>query len=87
MSQRVQRVISAYTDDRPFSVDLVGAVIRQYSFVEKMDRAGWTIPGYFDAADDEVILTQAICRYHAYVSGFTCGTREADESFEGFWTF
>lgn len=59
--------MSAYTDDRPFSVDLVGAVIRQGSFVDKMHNFAWTEPTYFDDAVDEIVLVHAIARYHAYV--------------------
>lgn len=64
---RSRRVFSAYTDDRPFSVDLVGAVIRQGSFIDKMHLYGWTEPGAFDKPEDEVVLQHAIARYHAYV--------------------
>ena len=65
---RSRRVLAAYTDDRPFSVDLVGAVIRQCSFIDKMDNYGWTEPGAFDSKEDEVVLVHAIARYHAYGS-------------------
>lgn len=69
--RRPKRILSAYFDDRPFSIDLVGAVIRQGSFVDKMDHLGWTTPGYFDEKEDEVVLVHAIARYHAYVTSFT----------------
>lgn len=55
----------AYTDDRPFSLDFVGAVIRQGSFVDKMHAFGWTEPTYFDDPVEEVVLVHAIARYHA----------------------
>lgn len=58
--------MSAYTDDRLFSIDLVGAVLRQGSFVRKMHDLRWTEPGFFDAPEDEVILKHSIARYHAY---------------------
>ena len=64
---RSRRVFSAYTDDKPFSVELVGAVIRQCSFVDKMHNFGWTEPGYFDDKEDEMVLVHSIARYHAYV--------------------
>lgn len=62
----VNRILSAYTDDRPFSIDLVGAVIRQGSFIEKMHSFGWTQADFFDAPQDEVVLVHAITRYHAH---------------------
>ena len=61
------KIVSAYSDDRPFSIDLVGAVIRQCSFVDKMHHFGWTEPGYFDDKDDELVLVHAIARYHGCV--------------------
>lgn len=60
--------MSAYVDDRPFSVELVGAVLRQCSFIDKMVNFGWTEPGYFDSEEDEIVLVHAIARYHACVS-------------------
>lgn len=65
--RRTRRILSAYTDDRPFSVDLIGAVMRQCSFIDKMDHYGWTKPGAFDSSDDEVVLLHSVARYHAYV--------------------
>ncbi|KIP02258.1 hypothetical protein PHLGIDRAFT_130825, partial [Phlebiopsis gigantea 11061_1 CR5-6] len=67
VTRRSRRVFSAYTDDRPFSVDLVGAVIRQGSFIDKMHLYGWTEPGAFDKPEDEVVLQHAIARYHAFL--------------------
>ena len=43
-------------------------VIRQSSFVRKMYDLGWTAPGFFDYAGDELALQHAISRYHAFVS-------------------
>jgi len=31
-----------------------------------MHELDWTRPGYFDSAEDEVVLQHAIVRYHAY---------------------
>ena len=64
----------AYTDDRIFSVDLVGAVIRQGAFVDKMHDFGWTEPGYFDHKEDELVLVHSIARYHAWVLRHVQGT-------------
>ncbi|KAF9463653.1 hypothetical protein BDZ94DRAFT_1258236 [Collybia nuda] len=61
------RIISAYMDDRPFSVDLVGAVLRQGSFVRKIYDLLWTSPGFFESKEDEVVLQHAIARYHAFL--------------------
>ncbi|GBE89582.1 hypothetical protein SCP_1602450 [Sparassis crispa] len=61
------RIFSAYTDDRPFSIDLVGAVVRQGSFIDKMYAFGWTEPGYFDDKEDELVLVHATARYHAFL--------------------
>lgn len=58
-------MMSAYTDDRPFSIDLVSAVSRQCAFVDEIHELGWTVPGYFDNEDDEMILVDALSRYHA----------------------
>lgn len=57
--------MSAYTDDKPFSVNLSAAVSRQCAFVDKMHDLGWTNPGRFDDEGSEAILTDAISRYHA----------------------
>ncbi|OBZ74115.1 hypothetical protein A0H81_06465 [Grifola frondosa] len=63
----VKRIMGAYVDDRPFSIDLVGAVVRQGSFVDKMHNFGWTEPGYFDDKSDELVLVHSIARYHAFL--------------------
>ncbi|KAJ3557415.1 hypothetical protein NM688_g1475 [Phlebia brevispora] len=65
--RRALRIVGAYTDDRPFSIDLVGAVIRQGSFVDKMHNFGWTETGYFDSKEDEAVLVHSIARYHAFL--------------------
>ena len=41
--------------------------MRQSSFVKKMYDLGWTGPGFFDYAGDELALQHAISRYHAFV--------------------
>lgn len=53
-------------DDRPFSVDLVGAVVRQSVFVDKLHELKWTEEGHFgDDAEDDLVLEHTIARYHA----------------------
>ncbi|KAJ7494422.1 hypothetical protein B0H11DRAFT_1717508 [Mycena galericulata] len=63
----IGRIMSAYVDDKKWSVELVGAILRQGSFVTKMYDLGWTKPGFFDSAEDEVALQHAIARYHAFL--------------------
>lgn len=67
----VRRIMSAYNDDKIYSVDLVGAVLRQGTFVFKMVDLGWTQPGFFDSAEDKVALQHAIARYHAFMDLMT----------------
>ena len=66
-SQSVKRVFSAYTDDRPFSVNLIGATIRQGAFIDKLQELQWLEEGHFgEDAEDDLVLRGAISRYHAY---------------------
>ncbi|KIM34780.1 hypothetical protein M413DRAFT_14913 [Hebeloma cylindrosporum] len=67
VEDRIGRVMSAYNDDKMYSVELVGAVLRQGSFVQKMYDLGWTRAGYFDKAGDELALQHAMARYHAFL--------------------
>ncbi|KAF7294634.1 hypothetical protein MIND_01000000 [Mycena indigotica] len=63
----IGRISSAYSDDKIFSVELVGSVLRQGSFVGKMYDLQWTQPGFFDSAEDEIALQHTIARYHAFI--------------------
>lgn len=72
-SSRASRILSAYADDRPFSISLVGAVVRQGSFIDKMYNFGWLHPGCFDSKLDEIVLLHCIARYHAYASALIQG--------------
>ncbi|KAK7469974.1 hypothetical protein VKT23_001411 [Stygiomarasmius scandens] len=67
--QDIARIMSAYTDDHIFSLDLIGAVIRQNTFVTKMYDLGWTNPTFFDGkeSENETVLYHAIARYHAFL--------------------
>ncbi|KAG2370303.1 hypothetical protein BDR07DRAFT_1265614 [Suillus spraguei] len=65
---RLNKIMGAYTDDRIFSLDLVGAVLRQASFVKKMVNLGWTEPGYFANEVDIVALQHCVARYHAFLN-------------------
>ncbi|KAG2747340.1 hypothetical protein P692DRAFT_20935613, partial [Suillus brevipes Sb2] len=64
----LNKIMGAYTDDRVFSLDLVGAVLRQASFVKKMADLGWTEPGYFANEQDTVALQHCVARYHAFLN-------------------
>ncbi|PCH42480.1 hypothetical protein WOLCODRAFT_120640 [Wolfiporia cocos MD-104 SS10] len=63
----INRVLNAYTDDRPFSVDLVGAIIRQGSFIDKMYEFGWTDSAFYQDENEQIVLEHAIARYHAFL--------------------
>ncbi|KAF9790368.1 hypothetical protein BJ322DRAFT_1168850 [Thelephora terrestris] len=63
----LRKVMGAYTDDRPYSLDLVSAVRRQETFTEKMHNLGWSQPGFFDSTQDEIALIHCIARYHAFL--------------------
>ncbi|KAK0207148.1 hypothetical protein DFS33DRAFT_1423132 [Desarmillaria ectypa] len=65
--QLLSRIMSAYEDDKIFSLDLVGAVLRQGSFVDKMHKLGWTEPDFFSSSEDEVALEHCTARYHAFL--------------------
>ncbi|KAK0491665.1 hypothetical protein IW261DRAFT_1438902 [Armillaria novae-zelandiae] len=65
--QLLSRIMSAYEDDRMFSLDLTGAVLRQGSFVDKMHNLGWTELDFFSSSEDEVALKHCTARYHAFL--------------------
>ncbi|KAF9535191.1 hypothetical protein CPB83DRAFT_924921 [Crepidotus variabilis] len=67
VSALLMKVFSAYGSEKPYSVELVGAVLRQESFVRKMYDLGWTRPGFFDDSLDELALQHALARYHAFL--------------------
>ena len=64
---RIQRLTIAYSGAGLASLDLVGAVLRQGTFVEKMVRMGWTRPGRFDHSRDLAPLVRSVARYHAFL--------------------
>jgi hypothetical protein len=41
--------------------------MRQSSFVKKMHELGWTARGFFDAPDEEVVLSHCIARYMGFL--------------------
>ncbi|KAG8834460.1 hypothetical protein FRC17_008682 [Serendipita sp. 399] len=64
---RLQRISVAYSHAGLASLDLVGAVLRQGSFIQKMVGLGWTRPGRFDRPKDSAPLVRSIARYHAFL--------------------
>lgn len=67
----MKKILNAYHSDRPFSVDLVGAVLRQGLFIDKMHELGWTEPDFFCSKEDHVVLHHCVTRYHAQVITFS----------------
>lgn len=53
--------MGAYIDDRPFSVDLAGSVLRQGSFIDKLHSLSWL------SHTSAHLVKHAITRYHAYL--------------------
>ncbi|KAG8820781.1 hypothetical protein FRC17_010054 [Serendipita sp. 399] len=64
---KLQRIAVAYSHAGLASLDLVGAVLRQGSFIEKMVGLDWTRPGRFVLAGDAAPLVRSIARYHAFL--------------------
>ncbi|PVF99608.1 hypothetical protein CPB86DRAFT_282499 [Serendipita vermifera] len=64
---RLQRIVTAYQHHGLACLDLVGAVLRQGSFIEKMVDLGWNRPGRFDHSKDSAPLVRCIARYHAFL--------------------
>ena len=62
---RFHRMWRAYVDDRPFSFDLVDAVIRQCTFIDEMHNLGWLKPEFFNDEDNDLVLLHCLGRYHA----------------------
>ncbi|KAI9513159.1 hypothetical protein F5148DRAFT_1156507 [Russula earlei] len=61
------KILGAYYNQRPFSVELVGAVLRQGFFIKKINELGWTSPSYFEKREDAIALHYATIRYHAFL--------------------
>jgi hypothetical protein len=64
---RIQRISVAYSHAGLASLDLVGAVLRQGAFVDKMVELQWTQPGRFDHLAHLAPLVRSIARYHAFL--------------------
>lgn len=48
-------------------MELVGAVLRQGDFVQKMVNLGWTASGRFEDPASHAPLVRCIARYHAFL--------------------
>ena len=57
----------AYSDPGLASVELVQAILRQGTFIEKMVNMGWTTGGKFDAPKAQATLVRCIARYHGFL--------------------
>jgi hypothetical protein len=66
-SSRVRRISLAYSYPALASVELVQAMLRQGTFVEKMVNMGWTTGGRFDALKAQAMLVRCIARYHGFL--------------------
>ena len=58
--------MSAYTDEKPFSVDLVAAVLRQAPFTDKLYHLGWLSSEFFDTGEYERVSHHCIFRYQQW---------------------
>lgn len=65
-SIRVKKVMSAYTDDKLFSVDLVAAVLRQDAFIDKLYHLGWLNSEFFDTDEYQRVSSYCVFRYQGY---------------------
>ncbi|PPQ84317.1 hypothetical protein CVT26_011436 [Gymnopilus dilepis] len=62
----IRRIMSAYNDDKVYSVELVGAVLRQGIFIKRMHDLEWTVPNHFNNEVEDLALRHAIARYQAF---------------------
>ncbi|KAI3598446.1 hypothetical protein WG66_000714 [Moniliophthora roreri] len=63
----LSRIMGAYADDKPWSIDLVAAVLRQGSFIKRMKDLGWTEASFLEAVEGEHVLKHSVLRYHAFL--------------------
>lgn len=69
LRRRLSLLFKFYFEGNPFttfSVDLVDAVKRQFSFVDEMNGMGWTQMEHIDSKYDAPQLANAIIRYHKW---------------------
>lgn len=70
LRRRLSLLFKFYMEGNPFtvfSVDLVDAVKRQFSFVDEMNGMGWTQVERIDGKSDVSQLANAIVRYHKWL--------------------
>ena len=63
----IRRISLAYSNPGLASVELVQAILRQGTFIEKMVNMGWTTGGRFDAPKAQATLVRCIARYHGFL--------------------
>ena len=59
--------MSAYNDEKPFSVDLVAAILRQDPFTDKLYHLGWLDNEFFGTDGYERVSYHCILRYQRYL--------------------
>ena len=55
--------MSAYTDEKPFSIDLIAAILRQMPFTEKLYHLGWLNSEFSGTEEYERVSYLCIFRY------------------------
>ncbi|KAF9646512.1 hypothetical protein BDM02DRAFT_3008899 [Thelephora ganbajun] len=75
----IRRIMGAYVDGKPFSVELVAAAMRQSTFTEKIEQLGWLAPGFFENSESALVLKHCILRYYGFLT--LIGTDTDRESF------
>lgn len=63
----LHRIANAYSHAGYASLDLVAAMLRQGTFIDKMVHMGWTRPGRWEHADTLAPLVRSVARYHAFL--------------------
>jgi hypothetical protein len=61
------KILSAYEDDSPFSINLISAVLRQGLFTKRIDELGWLRPDTFKEDIKLRLLEDALLRYHCFL--------------------
>jgi len=61
--------MSAYTDEKPFSIDLVAAVLRQIPFTDKLYHLGWLNSEFFGTEEYDRVSYRCIFRYQGCEGG------------------
>lgn len=64
----VRRILGAYVDGKPFSVELVAAAMRQLTFMDKIHQLGWMDPVFFSGPGSTQVLQHCILRYYGFLT-------------------